>query len=410
MIDNLDVTPRNAAMIRTLLSLLLLFSLATAAKAQESKPADFFPLMAWDGPPNDLAVLKEMKDCGLTVAGFVPPAALDNCQAAGLKGIVSDPRVGGYDWTNVDAEKAKKQVTELVEQVKSHPAVYGYYLRDEPTSNFFPGLATVANVVKEHHSGVWPYINLFPNYADAGQLGAKSYEEYLEKFIETCKPPILSYDHYTLYEGGGHGDRYFENLEQMRRVALKHSLPFWNIIQSTGCLNFRETSAADLRWQVYTSLAYGARGIAYFKYFSAPTGNFRQAPIDHFGHKTPAWEAMRQINLQVAQLAPTLLKLKSDRVYHFGETPKGCSGPDDDSLVKGIGGNVVVGDFTHEDGSRYVLIVNKDFKGSIVCGPQYRKQPSKIEHVSQYHGSLGSFVGEDCWLAPGQGVLLKLTF
>jgi hypothetical protein len=97
-------------------------------------------------------------------------------------------------------------------------------------------------------------------------------------------------------------------------------------------------------------------------------------------------------------------------VYHFGEVPKGCNGPDDDSLVKNIGGHVVVGDFTHEDGSRYVLIVNKDFNGSIVCGPQYRKQPSKIEHLSSYNGSLGSYVGEDCWLAPGQGVLLKLTF
>jgi hypothetical protein len=402
-----------ASMIRHLIFSTLLITGAAipvaAQEKQETKPTDFFPLMAWDGAPNDLAVLKEMRECGLTVAGFAPPAALDNCQAAGLKAIVSDPRVGGYDWTKVDSEQAKKQVTELVEQVRNHPAVFGYYLRDEPPANFFPGLATVAAVVKEHHPGVWPYINLFPNYAENWQLGTNGYEEYLNKFIETCKPTVLSYDHYSLYEGGGNGGRYFENLEAMRKAALKHNLPFWNIIQSVGCLNFREASLTDLRWQVYTSLAYGARGIAYFKYFSAPTGNFRQAPIDHFGHKTAAWEAMRQVNLQVAQLANTLLKLKSDRVYHFGDMPQGCVGPDEQSLVKACGGKVVIGDFTHEDGTRYVMIVNKDFNGSIVCGPQFRKQPSKIEHVSQYSGSLGPFVGEDCWLAPGQGVLLKLT-
>jgi hypothetical protein len=382
---------------------------ATLPCAAQEPAAEIFPLMAWDNPPNDPAVLKEMKACGLTVAGFVAPAALDACHAAGLKAIVSDARTSGYDWTNVDAEKARKQVTEVIEQVKSHPAVYGYYLRDEPSASFFPGLATVSSVVKELHPGVWPYVNLFPNYAHVSQLGTPDYESYIEKFVEVCQPPILSYDHYALYEGGGMGDKYFANLESMRRVAQKHNLPFWNIVQTVGCLNFREVSYADLRFQVFTSLAYGARGIGYFKYFSAPVGNFRQGPIDHFGGKTATWDSLRNVNLQVEKLAPTLLKLKSDRVYHFGEVPPGCTGPGKESLVAGIAGKMVVGDFTHEDGTRYVMIVNKDFAGSIVCGPQFRKAPSKLEQVSPYHGSLVPYEGEYTWLAPGQAALLKLT-
>ncbi len=396
-------------MLRALLLGLLFAAAASPMAAQEKKVNDFFPLMAWDGPPNDPAVLKQMKECGLTIAGFIPPAGLDNCHAAGMKAIVSDARTNGYDWTKVDPAMARKQVTELVEQVRNHPAVYGYNLRDEPTAAFFPGLTTVATVVKELHPGAWPYINLFPNYAENWQLGTEGYEAYLEKFIEVCKPPILSYDHYSLYEGGSMGGRYFENLETMRRIALKHKLPFWNIVQTVGCLNFRPVSINDLEFQVFTSLAYGARGIGYFKYFSAPVGNFRQGPIDHFGAKTPAWDCLRQVNLQVGQLAPTLLKLKSDRVYHFGEVPAGCSGPDEESLVKAIAGKVVVGDFTHEDGTRYVIIVNKDLAGSIVCSPQFRKPPSKVEQVSSYNGSLVPHEGEYTWLGPGHGFLLKLT-
>jgi len=389
--------------------MLALFISAPVAPCLAEQPPEFFPLMAWDSPPNDPDVFKEMRACGLNIAGFVPPAGLDACHAAGLKAIVSDARTSGYDWTNVDAETARKQVSEVVELVKDHPAVYGYYLRDEPPASFFPGLAKVSDLVKELHPGAWPYINLFPNYADAGQLGTATYDAYLEKFVEVCKPPIISYDHYALLEGGGMRDNYFANLEAVRRAGLKHKLPTWNIIAAVGCLNYREATPTDLRFQVYTSLAYGIRGIGYFKYFSAPVGNFRQAPIDHFGHKTPTWDMLRNINLQVEKLAPTLLKLKSDRVYHFGEVPAGCTGPADESLVTGISGKMLVGDFTHEDGAWYVMVVNKDFTYSVVCAPQFRKAPSTLELVSPYSGSLTPFGGEQVWLAPGQAHLLKIT-
>lgn len=395
------------------MSVRLALILATLAfsglQAAAADPVPFFPIMAWDGVPNDPAVLKKMHDCGLTVAGFVAPAALDACQAAGLKAIVSDPRVGGYDWQKVDAKDARKRVTELIHEVRKHPAVYGYYLRDEPPSSFFPGLATVGSVVKELHPGVWPYINLFPNYADASQLGTKTYDEYLEKFIETCKPPVLSYDHYALFEGGAMRGEYFANLESVRRAAIKHKLPFWQIVASLGCLNYREPSMTDMRYQVFTSLAYGARGLAYFKYFTPAVGNFRNGPIDQFGHETPMWPILRQVNLQVGKLAPTLLQLTSNRVYHFGSVPAGCTGPDDKSLVKAMPGPMMVGDFTHADGSRYIMIVNKDFNGSVVGSPQFREAVSKLQLVSTLDGSLIPYEGEYTWIAPGQGVLIKVT-
>jgi hypothetical protein len=380
-----------------------------AASGTAAEPAPFFPIMAWDGVPNDIAVLKKMHECGLTVAGFAPPAALDACQAAGLKAIVSDARVSGYDWQKVDAKEARKRVTELIHEVRHHPAVFGYYLRDEPSASFFNGLATVSSVVKEQHPGVWPYINLFPNYADASQLGTTTYDEYVEKFIETCQPPILSYDHYALMEGGSMRGEYFANLESIRRAAVKHKIPFWQIVLSVGCLNYREPSATDMRFQVFTSLAYGARGLAYFKYFTPSAGNYRNGPVDQFGHETPMWHILQHINLQVDKLAPTLLKLTSDRVYHFGSVPAGCSGPNDRSLVKAIAGPMLVGDFTHTDGGQYIMIVNKDFHGSVVGYPQLRAPAKKLEVVSPYDGGLQPFEGEYTWIAPGQGVLIKIT-
>ena len=43
----------------------------------------------------------------------------------------------------------------------SHPSVFGYYLRDEPSAAWFPQLEKVASVVRELAPGKWPYINLF---------------------------------------------------------------------------------------------------------------------------------------------------------------------------------------------------------------------------------------------------------
>ena len=74
--------------------------------------------------------------------------------------------------------------------------MFGYYLRDEPGTAMFPGLAKVAGLVRELAPGKWPYINLFPDYANSDQLGAPNYADYLERFITTCHPSIISYDNY----------------------------------------------------------------------------------------------------------------------------------------------------------------------------------------------------------------------
>ena len=373
--------------------------------------ADVFPIMPWNSPPNDPAVLKKIKECGFTIAGFVPPSALDNCQAAGLKAIVSDNRTANYDWSNVDAALARNNVSNLVAQVNHHPAVFGYYLRDEPPATWFPHLEKVASAIREFAPGKWPYINLFPDYAQSSQLAATNYAEYIERFISTCHPKTVSYDNYSLMDDGSLRPNYWSNLEAVHAACRHYGIGFWNIVLSVGHFNYREPNAADLRFEAYTSLAYGARGLSYFTYFAPAVGNYRCAPVDQFGHQTASWQWLQNVNLQIQQLGPILLQLTSDEVYHFGAVPSGCHGPPANSLVTAVGGdNFLVGEFTHRDGSRCVMIVNKDLLKSRPCSPQFRQPPRLLLHVSPYSGALMPFEGEYVWLAPGQGVLLKPEF
>jgi len=385
---------------------ILLAGILPGLHAQDTNT--FFPLMAWNSVSSDAAVYAKMRDCGLTVAGFVPPGDLDLCQAAGLKAIVSDSRSSGYDWRNVDEEAARRRITSLVAEVGSHPALYGFYLIDEPGAALFPGLGKVAALIHQMAPGKWAYINLFPNYASAAQLGTETYKAHLDRFVDICHPTTLSYDHYALMDDGSLRDGYWQNLEQMRGTGLRNGIPFWNIVLTVAHFNYREPTAADLRFQVYSTLAYGGRGIAYFTYIAPAIGNYRMAPIDQFGNPTRTWDDLRNVNLQVGKLAPTLLKLRSDDVYHFGKVPGECHGPGNKSLVESADGEFLAGDFTHADDSRYVMVVNKDFALSRHCNLKFRSAPKRIQHVSPYSGQLTDFSGEQLWLAAGQGVLLKL--
>ncbi len=368
----------------------------------------FFPIMPWDSIPNDPAVLKKIKDCGFTIAGFVPTNALEACRKAGLKAIVYDARTAGYNWTNVDVTLARSNVTSLVKQVGKNPAVFGYYLRDEPEAGWFPHLEKVASRVRELAPGKWPYINLFPDYAENWQLGTTNYAEYLERFISTCHPKIVSYDNYALMNDGSVRESFWTNIEAVRSATKRHGLDFWNIVLAVPHYDYRQPTAADFRFQIFSTLAYGGRGISYFTYFSPAGLGGRSALLDSSGHATPAWTNVQSVNLQVQKLAPTLLQLASDDVYHFGKIPAGCHGPTSNSLVTAVvGDNFLVGEFTHRNGSRYVMVMNKNLTKAQVCEPQFRKPPKRLQYVSPDTGELKKYKGEAVTLAPGQGVLLK---
>jgi hypothetical protein len=372
------------------------------------KPEDF-AILPWSWTPGDAAQLEGIRECGFNLAGFVGPETLDLVQQAGLKAIVSEgpTHVGDAEAALDDAEIARR-VKALVDRVGQHPAVFGYYLRDEPSATVFPGLGRWAAAYAAAHPAATPYINLFPNYASPAQLGTETYEQYLERFVEAVHPRYLSYDHYALMDDGTLRGGYFQNLEAVRKAALAAGIPFWNIVLSNSHFRYAEPTPAGLRFQLYTTLAYGGRGISYFTYFAPEVGNYRLAPIDQFGNRTPTWDMLRNVNLQIHKLAPTYLTLKSVNVFHHGEVPDGCSGDDTSVHLASVdGGDLLVGEFEGPNGQPAVLVVNKDLHTSAAFTVRF-KQAGRVRLVSPYTGRLEDLAGEQGWLAAGQGSLLLL--
>jgi hypothetical protein len=371
----------------------------------------FFPIMAWGSTPGDISVLNGMAECGLNVAGFVTPGDLDLVAQAGLRAFVMDPKASEYNFRKIDLDKVDANVTNLVKEVGDNPALMGYLLKDEPHINEFSGLAVLTEAFQEASPNKIPYINLYPNYANQNQLGTENYWEYVETYVNTVNPPIISYDHYALMENEPLRDGYYTNLEAMRWASIKYRRPFWNVVLSTAHFNYRELSSADIRFQVFTTLAYGGKGISYFTYFSPRFGNCRMAPIDQFGNRTPTWSYLQNVNMMVQMLAPTLMELTSTGVYHIGDVPKGCLALPGNTLTRALygNGNFIVGEFVHSDGSNYIMVVNKDFKNSANFRLELNDPNSHVYRVSSYTGRLEELVDEGDWLAPGQGVLLQVT-
>jgi len=170
--------------------------------------------------------------------------------------------------------------------------------------------------------------------------------------------------------------------------------------------NYAEPSAAGLRFQLYTTLAHGARGISYFTYITPNVGNYRLAPLDQFLHRTPTWDLLRNVNLQIHRLGPTYLKLSSRHVYHLGEVPEGCA----DSTTRQLplvveGSNLLVGEFDGADGRTAVMVVNKSLHASTPFGVT-GADAARLRLISPYTGGEEAFAGEQVWLAPGQGSLI----
>jgi hypothetical protein len=401
-------------------------------RADVTKPG-FFPILPWDpyhrwGPqlmerPNN--GMESIKACDFNMAGFVLPMDLPRCQKLGLGAIMLSTDTDFtnvnyiYEWKKLSDEQIDARVKNLVRAAGSNPAVAGYFITDEPGAADFPALGKAVAAVKKYAPGKLAYINLFPNYAtlgapDTSQLGAATYADYLEQFVATVKPQLISYDNYLVQYSKDLRDsataaQYYNNLLDVRRVALEHHLPYLNIVAS-GQISPGGTppSPDNLRFQTYTTLAAGYRGVTWYTYF----GDYPYAPIDKLGDKTPTWDALREVNHEAAVLAPVMSGLESTGVYFSAPVPAANLPALPGKIIQSVSGAapVMVGEFQDAAGARYAMIVNLSLEKSASLSIKTEVPPERIGLVSSADGSVARFDSNaGLWLSAGQGVLLSFA-
>ncbi len=330
---------------------------------------------------NDPATFQSIAESGITLAqlGGTPAecqTALVRCAEAGLRMNVCDRRV----WAALAADEAEcdRLVREICEDYGDYPALNGFDLSDEPHASQFDALGRVVAAFRRYAPQCETVINLFPNYANAEQLGHATYDEHLADFIARVKPDFISYDHYHFLgrdcpkpkftpSGDRRGDLilenaylendrpgFFENAETVRRHARENGLDAMAIVLLTEHGPYRNLTRAELTWEAAMCLAYGFRRVSFFTY-EVPEGDadnvwrWDNAMVDSQGNKYAHYYDVQAIARWLLPLGRHLFPLDCEQVVHTAQVPL------QHGNIRGVSGDAVCG--CYSDGS--VLLVNK---------------------------------------------------
>jgi len=255
---------------------------------------------------------------------------LDLCRKYGLKGVVMDA------------------TPEMAAKLTEDNAVWGYYVRDEPWNE------------EQYQSCAQRRAALHqadPNHPGWVNLGG-SYQRH-KKYIETVQPEVLSYDYYQWWwERKNH----FTLLEDYRAAAQAAGIPLICWVEANAnpdchyngsTCSYLSDNAEKIRQSVYTSLAYGVKGI---EWFVGPPLIFRDAKL------TQAGEDVAAINAELKRLGPILIKLRSVDVFHTAPLPANTRPISPDYWVQAKGRDLTVGMFKDATQADYIMVTNQDYQ------------------------------------------------
>jgi len=425
---------RKAMMILSVMSSVTLLA-SCASKPAEPPAYDAskkLHIAAWVAPPPEYISSESyrvMSESGIRVAyGLYEDVdvnalkALDYAHEHGMQYMVRSRGIGSLPEDELELMEG------MFDQVVDHPAFAGVLVRDEPGAGEFDRLGALYRKFKELYPDKLFYVNLFPTYSSLDQRHGRTYKEYIDEYIEKVATPYISYDHYPLVKnvsGTDIREDYLLNLEIVSQAAKKAGIPFWVFIQSIGYWTAgtenRIPEEADIRWQVYNSLVFGAQGIQYFTYWTPENDNltqFSDAMIDRAGNKTPLYDAVRNVNEEIARFESLYLHYNHVGVQTY--PTEGAPGHlyiehrlESFAPIAGVKSEhpVVIGAFEDDDGHAAFILVNYTDPAKKLTNKVSVSLSQKYE-LLQYdrHGEtrLPKTKTYEVELAPGEGKFVSL--
>ncbi len=262
------------------------------------------------------------------------------------------------------------------EKTKDLANCIGYHLKDEPSSAQMDSLAETVLRFGAGDPSRWPFVNLFPSYAGATNLGG-TYRDYITKWVNLIGSENMDYlyfDHYPFTQTEDVRSTYFSDLEVIRDVAYKNGKIKTGGFTQMGSWNGMTRPDEDMaRWSMNSLLAYGLKSISHFcwvapSYVAPENGGegMRDFVTDSAGNPTDLYDPMTILNWQTRQLGGILMNIDVKHAYHTAKTPVGAEalpsgfilqpGKTTDSFVYSIA-------YSKDANEPYLLVFNKELSG-----------------------------------------------
>jgi hypothetical protein len=387
------------------------------------------------GPGNDLRlVLDDFKLQNLLNGKTSPSAQSEETEPPSVMQEVieeASPDTVSATGTGSLEDQIRQQIQHLHDRFATFPSLGGIHLYDEPHKRLFGRLAFAKNeVLGQFAREELPYINVWPSHASPSKaLGAKTYADYLRAYRAQVAPPLLCFDHYPLLSKGITPDYYY-NCSVIRKYSLQEpAIPAWGIIQSLGfdatnigLARRRSPTEAEILWQVNVGLAYGAKGIIYFTYWTPDSSRetkFNPALIGPGpnGVPTERYEYAKRVNAYLRVIGGVLKPLVSESVVHAGvkRLPRGAAAFKPDGFVRSVSGSpVIIGKFYRSspaDTERHLLVVNRSLAKAASTVLSLSDAVTEIREYDAETGTLGEPSGStrlDLRMAAGTARLFVL--
>jgi hypothetical protein len=390
------------------------------------------PVLGWHGIDGNSSPerYRDMKDAGFTI-NFATDLVWD------LKTVFEQGTERFFSSLDVSAAHKLKTLVgdavfdylsaEEINRMKAHPALYGYYVKDEPRyASEFSELKSRILKVQSFDNTHPCYVNLagcqycedsIPNKWAPELSCGPTFEEpspcvnFIRTFIKEVPVPMLSFDMYPIWLNTDVNQRelqlrWYYTLELMSAEAKKANKPLWAFTLSTAHKNFHYPyplpTLNDLRLQTYSDLAYGAQCIQYFTY-EYINSNGWEAPLASDGTKTAIYDTVKAMNEEIKALSPVFLNAKMIWVAHTGEIPVGCTELDKSNLPKVFnrleikGGKGALVSLMEKGDDNFLVIVNHDINEDITVQAKGAKTLRRVEK----DGSIVKVDGKVQSLTPG---------
>ena len=287
-----------------------------------------------------------------------------------------------------DNETDETALAERLNAYSRYSSFGGIHVADEPHTLSYNSNATTKTVAEisnkslliNAYTNLFGYVNLYGDYT----LDNTQYKAYLAEVIAQINPKVLSFDHYNGTTSTNGAKSYFGSLEAIREAGLENDIPFIGFI-STGDDYTQDAVYSDdslptpeqIKWNVNTMLAYGAKGYNWFTliqpwYFALEgDGEIEGMDFDRCGligangEPTRNYDVAQEINTFVAGIDHILMASTSLDVLAVGTNA--CSATGINKATYGdmtlSGTNAIVGVFDY-NGKKAYYVVNHDTNAS----------------------------------------------